>query len=1617
MSVTVPDWADTLLDLIGVAWPNVDEDAYRDMADSLREFAEDLLDDGQLANNHVERLLSASKGESIEALNKHWNTVKGKHFKDLASAARTIAGAMDLAADAVVAMKSAALVQLGYLATEAGIALSLIPVTGGLSMLVGAGAMRATQEVIKRLIKECMEEAVGYIVSAMTEPAVAALEGMAADLVVQLGSMALGFQDGVDLDQAKNAGKDGFKEGVQSGKESLHLASAGGGGGGGGGGTGLVDLHIEHSEHDRAGTHLNTVSTGIHGKTTSKLTKAKSHHGRTRGRDSIAQAIDPVADKALAALTKATKAMGDHVGTTLPKAVKQISTDHKKNDQALHDDFNRLKRNGSGSGDASAKGNGKGGSGGDSDSPPSARDPRSTRDVKDDPRGKGVPLNGRRCATDPVDVVSGQMVLAHTDLALPGVLPLILRRTHISGYDYGRSYGPGWASTLDERLDIDVDGTGGSVWAREDGSLVFYPRLPRDERDEVLPAARSRLALRLVERTEFGDVTYAISDGHSGLTRSFTGNPYHGSACHWLTSLTDRNGNAVHFRREADGRPLSATHDGGYQVEFTTDPAGRLTSHALRTPDGPRTLHVFGYDDTGNLRTVSHADSAPLVFAYDAAGRITSWTDRHGAAYSYAYDAAGRVIRTTGPDGMLSSRFSYTTDPRHPELRITRFADSTGAVTTHRINALGQVVAETDPLGNTVLREWDGYDNLLARTDPLGHTARFTYDDNDNLTILHFPDGTRSTARYDDLNLLVELTGPDGATWRQENDERGNRTAVVAPDGSVARFHHDENGALISRTDPSGAVERLTRDAAGLALSLTDALGNTFSVVRDPFGRPLEGTDPQGAVTRTQWSPEGWALRTTAPDGGAESWTWDAEGNCTSRTDAAGDTTRFEYGPFDLLTARTGADGARYEFRHDTELRLVQVRNPQGLTWDYTYDAAGNLTRESDFDGRGLDYAYDGAGRMVSVTTPTGDVLTSEYDACGRVTRKQVGDVSTRFGYDTSGQLVSALSTSASASSSASAAGAAVCSVTVERDQLGRILAETVNGRTMRYAYDATGRVVARTTPGGTVSRASYDTAGRREALLVGGHRIGFERDGRGRELTRSVGREDRPLVIGSTWDTAGRLATRKVTAGDRTLRSHSYGYRADGHLDRLTDELGGVTLNFEMDPVGRPLRVTAADWQESYAYDLAGNQTAADWPDRAHRAEGRGERTYRGTRLMGAGGIRCEYDAAGRTVARHRTTLSGRKEAWRYTWDAENRMTSCRTPDGVLWRYDYDPLGRRTAKHRMAQDDRTAVHSVHFVWDGTRLAEQVDTAHSTVTTWEYDGYRPLAQWERRLRAPQSAPAVEGAAVEGAADRDIDARFFAIITDLAGAPSELVDEDGRIAWHARSTVWGATTWNRNAAAYTPLRLPGQYDDAETGLYYNLHRHYDPQTARYASPDPLGLGAAANPVAFVVNPYRWSDPEGLIAKGCTEHGGWYSGLSPANLKNEDGTRRTETNMEVNHIPAKNAYAHLDEPGFKTNKDGGGAGMGPAIRMEYDDHRGVTSTGSSAESIKWRADQRALIDAGRWDLAMKMDIDEIRELYGDKYDTHIADMVESLKVNKKFQKMLEKREWTIDYEVLK
>ena len=60
----------------------------------------------------------------------------------------------------------------------------------------------------------------------------------------------------------------------------------------------------------------------------------------------------------------------------------------------------------------------------------------------------------------------------------------------------------------------------------------------------------------------------------------------------------------------------------------------------------------------------------------------------------------------------------------------------------------------------------------------------------------------------------------------------------------------------------------------------------------------------------------------------------------------------------------------------------------------------------------------------------------------------------------------------------------------------------------------------------------------------------------------------------------------------------------------------------------------------------------------------------------------------------------------------------------------------------------------------------------------------------------------------------------------------------------------------------PWRYPGQYEDPETGLYYNRFRYYDPEAGRYISPDPIGLLGGLNLYGYVSDPLGWIDPLGL-----------------------------------------------------------------------------------------------------------------------------------------------------------
>ncbi|MEU9879362.1 DUF6531 domain-containing protein [Streptomyces phaeochromogenes] len=1058
------------------------------------------------------------------------------------------------------------------------------------------------------------------------------------------------------------------------------------------------------------------------------------------------------------------------------------------------------------------------------------------------------------CRTDPVDMATGEVVMSATDVSLPGVLPLVVERHHRTSTRGGRLFGPSWTSTLDQRLLLDATG---ARLVTADGMVLHYPVPDADM--NVLPVEGPRWPLSW-DGDAGGEL--AVREPETGRTLHFRPLPGGPRDELPLASIGDRNGNTISVSYDAEGLPHEVTHDGGYRIGVTCE-SGRVVALTLRSHPERPTLLRYAYDAQGNLSEIYNSSERPLKLSYDSHHRITGWEDRNSTWYRYTYDDQGRCTATRGAEGALSSTIAYDA-----EARRTLFTDSLGHTTTYRFNDHYQLLTETDPLGSRTDRTWDRYDNLLTITDPLGRTTAYEYGLLGKVTAVTRADGHRAEAEYNGLGLPERVTTVDSAEWRQSFDEAGNRVTVTDPSGAVTRYAYGERGELASVTDALGHTTAIACDGAGLPVRTVTPLGETTGYRRDAFGRPVEVTDPLGAVTRLEWTIEGKPARHVDPLGSRWTWTWDGEGNCLSRSDAAGGTYRYEYGPFDLPLAQTNPDGSRFAFERDTELRLTSVTNPLGLSWSYTYDPAGQLVAESDFDNRTVGYVHDAAGQLATKVNGLGQEITYTRDAVGRIIEKDAAGTLTTFTYDPADRLIRATSPGAE--------------LVLERDPVGRILSETSNGRTTTHEYDAVGQPLRRRTPGGVESAYHYDEVGRPVSLSAARHRLDFAYDAAGREVTRRTGQG---VLLDHRWDAAGNLVEQSTGLPDRPLRQRTFSYRDDHHLigvgvtDRggtaFGSDLGGTAFEsdlrgtafesdlrgtafesgqgetaFELDPLGRVTTVTSPAGREDYTYDSIGNQLTAHWPEGREGREATGDRRYTGTRLTRAGGVHYEYDAAGRTTVRRKRSLSGRTVLWRYEWNAEDRLTGVTTPDGTRWQYAYDPLGRRVSKQCLAADGQVAAET-RFTWSHATLIEQAahgtgGKSDSSVLTWDHHGNHPVAQREHTSQ------------------REIDARFYAIVTDLVGTPTELIDETGDIVWQTGATLWGVQAEAQDSAVHIPLRFPGQYHDPETGWNYNYLRHYDPEINRYSTPDPLGLEPDPNHYGYVDNPHAWIDPLGLLS---------------------------------------------------------------------------------------------------------------------------------------------------------
>jgi RHS repeat-associated protein len=274
---------------------------------------------------------------------------------------------------------------------------------------------------------------------------------------------------------------------------------------------------------------------------------------------------------------------------------------------------------------------------------------------------------------------------------------------------------------------------------------------------------------------------------------------------------------------------------------------------------------------------------------------------------------------------------------------------------------------------------------------------------------------------------------------------------------------------------------------------------------------------------------------------------------------------------------------------------------------------------------------------------------------------------------------------------------------------------------------------------------------------------------------------------------------------------------------------------------------------------------------------------------LSKAGITRYTYDPEGNLVLK---TLPDGSQ-WKYEWDAAGMLAKVLRPDGNEVTFGYDPLGRRVWKKYRGKTTK-------WIWDGNVPVHEwveldpgvaAEPAPEKVAEAEDAGLRQRAAdlAKRSSQGPPTSGSLaprsgERARVRGGtanapitwvfepesfapAARLAGDEQHAIVSDDLGTPTAMLDNAGQTVWSADIGIWGELRNVGGEKQACPFRWPGQYEDEETGLYYNRFRYYDPESGEYASQDPIGLGGGPLLYGYVADPLGWFDPLGLA--GCAK----------------------------------------------------------------------------------------------------------------------------------------------------
>jgi RHS repeat-associated protein len=1096
------------------------------------------------------------------------------------------------------------------------------------------------------------------------------------------------------------------------------------------------------------------------------------------------------------------------------------------------------------------------------------------------PGSSSAPADAHTCQNGhPVNVVTGHVVDQAIDLQLPGVIPLVWKRYYSSArrQDATASLGPGWAHGFEQRITDDER----TLTLREgEGRLVYFARVAPGE---TTFHRKERLSL-----TRGDDGSYRVWSAAARLTHVFAADRPGAPAL--LREIRDPYDNLV--RLEYDDQRLVRVHDTAGRTVHLAWKHGRITRLEVRVNDRLEQWVDYAYSGAGCLSAVIDAQGGAEEYEYDRFHRMIAAGLKNQSVFRYEYEAnTGRCSKTWGPNGLyaielVADAAAHTTEVLGEEPRIYAWNDQ-GLMTRESVPG-GAVIEE---------RAYDEDGFLIAEVNGAGEGTQYWFDARGNPIRTVGPTGNVTITEYDDNDLPTRRITPDQLVTTFTHDAKGALTGVAYPSGRVCSLSYDARGRLTAIHDGDGLARGFEYDAQHNSVAETDARGARFLYDYDGMGRPIAFTDALGRTTRIAYDRLGRRISARYPDGTTRQSGYDAMGKLIRDVDALGRVTQMEYAGMGVLTRLVEPGGRAWSFKYTSTERLAEIKNPRGEQYAFTYDDAGRVIEETTFDGRTHQYRWSDAGRLARIDYADRSWRAFSRDRLGNVIGEEASDQSTlAFQRDRMGRMLAAMIEE----------GGQRITTLFERDALGRVVTERQGDRAIRYELDARGRRTRRVMPDGATTRYAYDRGDGLIGVDHNGYLLAIERDAVGREIQR--GRAG-GLSIHRSYDEMNRLVEQRATAptpGDGipdVLAQRQWSYDRTGRVTRIDDARFGAT-SYRYDTLGRLLEATRGTHREVFGYDQAAALVQALSGLEASSARGAASAwtIAPGNQLQRTDKARYTHDRRGRRTGQIDLGSESptRGQITEYRWDCRDRLREVTLPGGGRVEMTYDAFGRRVRKEVFSSDS-AAARVVEFVWDGDALAADLDSERGSRCFVVEPGTQIQVLQEER------------------------GEVLACVNDHLGAPRELIDPGGKVAWAAAASAWGkivethadpASEAHRGRKVSSPFRLLGQYEDEETGLRATRFRYFDPEVGRWCSADPLGIDGGLDLYGFEGSPTHETDPLGLTT-GTPHPPGVNTDHVPTGSYDQPNGGRTDIRQAEDHGAG---VTHTHDPIINTAPDG-------------------------------------------------------------------------------------------------